>query len=501
MSPVPSIEKATAMPYLSVQGNPFLAIGAEVDFRNSIAPGRLEPLYGHAATLGCTTLFVPVLWSQVETSPGRLTMAFVDRQLDLARRHGLKLGLLWFGTNRGGSARFANLPGGDGSSRFTSQVPADVLSDWTTYRRAALPGGPVADSLCPACPATLAREAAAYRAFLRHLAAVDAPGTVVLVQVENEVSTPETGRLEFMDRCFCPVCSAAHAGSGLSDREFGDRSYAGYVAALVEAGAAEHPVPSYVNFVSTPRPGESVARYLELAPHLASCAPDVYAPDTESFRRALAAFAGGRNVPLVAETSSDLKDPSDRTVWYAVCEAGVIGFVLWAIDCACGHGAWEPGYAHRTPLVGPAGAWSAQASRIRDEFSVLARVMGPVCRHRGTPRMQWFVAEGAARTVPVALPGLRGKVEIAADGRGLMVLTGEADLTLAGHGFTALIEGLGGATGAAGRWVGDAFVPDGSAVPFPAEGNAVRIALDAPGVMRVRGRAPGAAAPAAGRAT
>jgi hypothetical protein len=441
--------------------------------------------------MGCTTLFVPVLWSQVETSPGRFTMDFVDRQLALAERHGLKLGLLWFGSNRGGCARFANLPGGDGSSGFTSQVPAEVLSDWTTYRRAATPGGPVADSLCPACPETLSREVAAYRAFMRHLAAHDASGTVALVQVENEVSTPDAGRLEFRDRCFCPACTAAHGRSDLSDREFGDRSYAEYVAALVEAGAAEHPVPAYVNFVSTPRPGESITRYLELAPHLASCAPDVYAPDTASFRRALAAFAVGRNVPLVAETSSNLVDPSDRTVWHAVCGAGAIGFVLWAIDCAYGFGAWEPGYAHRTPLVGPDGAWSAQATRIRDEFSVLARVMGPVCRYRGTPKLQWFVAEGAAESVPLSLPGLRGRIEVAPEGRGTVVMTAEGELTLAGHGFTAHVEGLDGATATPGRWVGDAFVPDGIAMPLPVEGSAVRIALDAPVVIRVRGKTPG----------
>ena len=390
----------------------------------------------------------------------------------------------------GGSARFANLPGGDGSSGYTSQVPADVLADRTTYRRAALPEGPVDHALCPGCAATLARETAAYRAFLRHLAAADASGTVVLLQVENEVSTPETGRYEYRDRCFCPECSAAHARSGLSDREFADRSYADYIAALVEAGAEEHPVPAYANFVATPRPGESVARYLERAPHLASCAPDIYVPDIASFRRVLASYAVGRNVPLVAETSSNLEDPSDRTVWYAVCEGGVVGFVQWAIDCSYGFGSWEPGHARGAPLVGPDGTWSAQAFRIRDEFSVLSRVMGPVCRHRGTRRLQWFVAEGVAQSIPVTLPGLRGRVEIASDGRGLMVLSGEADLTLAGHGFTAWIEGIDSATGTTGRWANDAFVPEGAAPPIVGKAGAIRIALEAPGVVRVRGKAP-----------
>jgi hypothetical protein len=78
--------------------------------------------------------------------------------------------------------------------------------------------------------------------------------------------------------------------------------------------------------------------------------------------------------------------------------------------------AWEDGYAHRTPLVGSDETWSVQAFRIRDKFSVIIRVMGR--RHRGTDRLQWF----------------------AADGRGLAVLTGPGDVTLAGHGFEVRLE-------------------------------------------------------------
>jgi hypothetical protein len=93
--------------------------------------------------MGCATFFVPVLGSQGETFLGQINMLFVDRQFELARRHGLKLGLVWFGSSRRGSARFANLPVRDGSSGFTSPVPANVHSDWITYRRAARPEEPV----------------------------------------------------------------------------------------------------------------------------------------------------------------------------------------------------------------------------------------------------------------------------------------------------------------------------------------------------------------------
>jgi hypothetical protein len=470
-----------------VDGEPFLALGVEVDFRNAIVPERLEPLYAHAEAMGCTTVFVPVLWSQVEQEAGRFDFRFVDRQLALASRHGLKLGLLWFGSNRGGSMRFRNLPAGEGTiPECTEQVPSDVFSDRARFRRAHRPDGEVRDSLCPTCNATLERETAAFRALLRHLARTDLDRKVVLVQVENEVSTPETGRLEFPDRCFCPACTELYGRSGLTDRQFADRSYGDYIAALVEAGAEEYPLPFYVNFVSTPRPGEDIACYLERSPHLSSCAPDIYAGDTTSFRRILAGFAVGRNVPLVAETSSDTKDPTDRTVWYAACEGGAIGFVLWAIDCAYGLGAWEEGYAHRTPLVDAEGTWSSQAHRIRDEFTVLRKVMGRLCRSRGTERLQWFVAEGVPMSQPVTLPGFSGTIDVAPDGRGLIVLTGPGDLTVAGHGFSLSLEGIGaGAVAQAGGWSGDRFAAEGSSSPVRRGEKGIQILLDAPRVVRL----------------
>jgi hypothetical protein len=487
MEPAPFIGKSHELQTLYVHQEPFLAIGVEVDFRNSIVPERLERLYPHAGAMGCTTLFVPVLWSQVEQAPGRFDFGFVDRQLELAARHGLKLGLLWFGSNRGGSMCFPNLPGTDGKpAGDTLQVPLDVFADRALYRRACRVDGGPADSLCPTCEATLDRERIAFRSFMRHLALADTDRTVVLIQVENEVSTPETGHLQFADRCFCPVCTEQHAGSSLTDREFGDRSYGNFVAALVEVGAEEHLLPFDVNFVSTPRPGENIAYYLGRSPHLASCAPDIYAGDTASFRRILRSFAVGRNVPLVAETSSDTKDPSDRTVWYAVCESGVVGFVLWAVDCAYGLGAWDDGYAHRTPLVGPDGAWSAQAFRIRNEFSVLGRVMGPLCRHRGTEHLQWFVAEDAPLSLPLTIPGVHGTIEVTADGRGLVVLTNPGDITLAGHGFEVRLEDFAPSAMASGRWSGREFVPDGGPVKLTAEGTGIRVSLETPGVVRVR---------------
>jgi len=76
------------------------------------------------------------------------SFGFVDRQLDLAARHGLKLGLLWFGSNRGGSMCFPNLSGTDGKpAGDTLQVPPDVSADRPRYRSCEKGAGPTAGSI------------------------------------------------------------------------------------------------------------------------------------------------------------------------------------------------------------------------------------------------------------------------------------------------------------------------------------------------------------------
>ncbi len=481
MVPIPTIQRFGARPALFCEGKPFLAIGAEWDFRNSIAPERSEFLYEHAAAMGCTTAFVPVLWSQVEAAPGRFAFDFVDRQIQLAEGCGLKLVLLWFGCNRGGSLGFLE-PGG----RPVSQVPQDIVADPAAYRRACTPDGRPQASLCPACAATLSRETAAFRSLLAHIRDRDQRRTVAMMQVENEVSTPDAGRLQFPPRCCCSACNEAFARSALAEREFGDRGYGDYVASLVEAGAAEYPLPMYVNFVGTPRPGENVAYFLGRAPHLASCAPDIYSPDTGGFVETMRAFASGRNVPLVAETSSNSGDPTDANLYAAVAE-GAVAFVMWAIDCAYGWGAWEEGYADRVPLVDREGKWSALAVRMRDELRIVSKVTGPLLAWRGTDRLDWFAADGREIERPVELRGVRGSLKCGPRGRGLLILTGSGELAAAGHDFTLAIRDVSGCTASSGAWDGDLFVSDGGTLPTvtrTADGFALN--LSAPAVVRVR---------------
>ena len=488
MNDLPVINVTNGGSVFYADGEPFVALGVQWDFRNTIAPARSEYLYEHAAAMNCTTAFVPVLWSQVEPERGCFTFAFVDRQITLAARNGLKLSLLWFGSNRGGSMRFKNkyYPDED-AAEFTYQVPGYIAANPGIYRRACLPDGRAQESLCPTCLATLIAEKTAFCNLLRHLAEMDQARTVILMQVENEISTPEITDLAFPPRCYCSGCNERFAESGLTQRQFGDRTYGDYVAELIEAGAEVYSLPFYVNFVGVPRPGEDIQYYLDKAPHLIACAPDIYAGNSSEFRRNQASFAVGRNVPLVAETSSDTKDPSERNLYYAVSEGGAIGYDLWAIDTAYGLGAWEPGYGHRTPLVDREGHWSPKAYQIKEEYGIMRRVMVPLSLSRGTEWMQWFVAEGEACKTPLELPGLRGQLDIAANGRGFAIQTGLRDLTLAGHDFVLNLEGLTGeVTALAGGWSGYHFVPDGGHVQAEHHDGVVSIFMPRPAVVRLR---------------
>lgn len=120
------------------------------------------------------------------------------------------------------------------------------------------------------------------------------------------------------------------------------------------------------------------------------------------------------------------------------------------------------------------------------EFGVLRRAMGQLALFRGTDRLQWFVAEGDELRLPLNLAGLKGWIEALPEGRGFAALTGSGGLTLAGHGFTMLLEGVPNVEAVAGGWAEDHFIPDGG--PFPVERveGIVRVRMTGPAVVRVR---------------
>ena len=191
---IPRLRQKGNVKQLLVDGRPFVMLAGEL--HNSSASGveYMRRMWPHLKALGLNTVVAPVSWELTEPAEGQFDFTYVDAMLELARKHGQRLVLAWFGSWKNGVSSYApvwvlndteRFPRAKGSSR---QNTKDMLSTFSANN--------------------LKADAAAFARLMRHLKEVDGKEhTVILVQVENEVGIkPET-------RATCPT-----KGIGLTTR-------------------------------------------------------------------------------------------------------------------------------------------------------------------------------------------------------------------------------------------------------------------------------------------
>src|SRR4051794_37178713 len=96
-APLPRIVGSGGKHALLVDGQPFLMLGAQAN-NSSNYPAMLPQVWPVVAELHANTLEMPVAWEQIELQEGRFDFSWVDTLLAQARRHDVRLVLLWFGT-------------------------------------------------------------------------------------------------------------------------------------------------------------------------------------------------------------------------------------------------------------------------------------------------------------------------------------------------------------------------------------------------------------------
>lgn len=95
---VPHLRKKDSATQLIVDGQPFIMLGGQVHNSSSSSLAYMEPIWPQLASLGLNTVFAPVSWELVEPEEGKFSFELVDGSIKGARRHGLRLVFLWFGT-------------------------------------------------------------------------------------------------------------------------------------------------------------------------------------------------------------------------------------------------------------------------------------------------------------------------------------------------------------------------------------------------------------------
>ena len=327
-----------ADPYLRVDGQPFLILGAEVHNSSSSSIEAITKSFTAVRKLGANTVLAPVAWDLLEPEEGQFDFTLVDAMVTTAQELALRLIPLWFGSWKNAASTY---------------VPSWVKTDLERFPRAKRVDGRRLEHLSPFSPEARDADARAFSALMQRLKQVDATGAVLMVQVENDVGILGTAR----DHSAAAQASWAGPVPGVviqavaadptmpvhrswlesgsptqgtwsdvfgqgerADETFMAAGYASYVNSVAIAGRDQLDVPLFVNawldadsaldgpvtVAGGKRPGEypsggpiiPVAPIWEaLAPAVAFLAPDLYVDDAEPLMDAYQSRCGRLFIP------------------------------------------------------------------------------------------------------------------------------------------------------------------------------------------------------------
>jgi hypothetical protein len=247
--PVPRIVEKNGRFALLVDDAPFLIMGIE-DLTMGDWPPR-PTIWPALEYMHVNTVEIAVYWQDFEPQPGKYDYAVIDRLLEAARKHDVRLVPLWFGSYKNGHPHY---------------MPDWMKLDPVRYPHALDRKGQAVDSPSPFATTSLEADKRAFAALLGHLKEVDPQRTVIMVQVENE-----TGNWSSV-RDFSPaaqkyfaapvppeILKAMHVGATSpspsweqafgpnADEYFNAWAVARYVGQVAEAGKAVYPLPMVAN--------------------------------------------------------------------------------------------------------------------------------------------------------------------------------------------------------------------------------------------------------------
>lgn len=354
-SQIPTLITQNGRHALLVDGKPYLIIGEQMH-NSSAWPDTLSDVWLSAAYLKVNTVEAPVYWEQIEQQPGQFDFSNVDALVQQARKHNLRLVLLWFATWKNARCHY---------------TPEWVKNDTKRYPRLIDANGRLTDSMSPFGEATLDADRRAFAALMSHLREIDEGRyTVLMVQVENESGSLDSVRdyspeAERHFKAMVPqsLVSALHLQSGTWEQVFGagaaERfqaySVAKYIDAVAAAGKAAYSLPMYVNaWVRSPDDrepepprsypsGGAVDTVLDLwkatVHSIDMISPDLYIGGDINYRRIIAPYNRPDNALFVPENSHE---PRFARYIFSMLGQGGIGFSVWGVDKTNGDSMIDP---------------------------------------------------------------------------------------------------------------------------------------------------------------
>lgn len=98
----PFLERTTVSPQLIVDGKPFLMLAGELQNSSMTSSRYMDTVWQKLKDTGLNTVLGCVTWEDIEPHEGEFDFSELERVIEGARAHGLRLILLWFGSFKNG---------------------------------------------------------------------------------------------------------------------------------------------------------------------------------------------------------------------------------------------------------------------------------------------------------------------------------------------------------------------------------------------------------------
>ncbi|MBQ7420206.1 MAG: DUF5597 domain-containing protein [Prevotella sp.] len=336
-----------------------LILGGELSNSAVTSVADVDEVIPRMKTLGLNTVLVPAYWEFLEPEEGKFDFTLIDRTVQRAREHQLKIVFLWFGAWKNSMSCYAPLWFKQDTKRFPRAYTAE--------------GKPLEIASCFS-EQVFQADNRAFGTLVQHLTET-ASDVVTMLQVENEIGMLESARdhSKLADEIYkkgvpqelltylkkhqkelhpwlrqrLTVNSQQSSWTSVfgddiyTDEIFMAYYYAKYVGRLCETARRHTQIPLYVNAAMNSRgrqPGQypsagPLAHLIDLwhagAPQLALLAPDIY--DT-GFKGWADRYALPNNRLFIPETRCC--ENSGARALYAFGEHHALGFSPFAIDQA-----------------------------------------------------------------------------------------------------------------------------------------------------------------------
>ena len=165
---------------LEVDGRPFLVLGGELGNSSAACPRDIEENFAKLRRMGLNTVLVPAYWDLLEPVEGKFDFSLTDKVLEEARRNDLKVIFLWFGAWKNSMSCYA---------------PLWFKADYKKYPRAYTREGKPLEIASAFSENVFKADNKAFTTWLEHISDADRDfGTVIMIQIENEIGMLEAAR-------------------------------------------------------------------------------------------------------------------------------------------------------------------------------------------------------------------------------------------------------------------------------------------------------------------